>query len=484
MTGINLKASAKVVGWLLILEAAMLLMPAAVSLIYGGRDFLPFILAAGITAFSGVAVSWPLHRVKIQLRRREGYLLTAIVWVLFSLFGMIPFLLCDHPLSVADAYFETMSGFTTTGATVISDVESCSHAILFWRALMQWLGGLGIVLFLLALLPALNQSGGITMYNAETTGITHDKLHPRIRQTAGSLWQLYGILTVMLIFLLWLGPMDIFDAVCQSLAAISTGGFSTRNSSIAAWNSSYVNAVITLFMFVAGVNFVLLYGAIHGRARDLFRNDVFRSYLGIVLGAFLIISIFNMAACHDFSLPAILFLPMFHVVSAVTSTGFSAADFSLWGPVALQVTLLLMAVGACAGSTTGGLKVDRIVALFRNLHRQIRLTLYPNHVIDLEVGGKRFSYSQLAAVSAVFTLFLIVILTITLILASQDMTLADALFATVSCVGNNGLGHGATASGFGDISPCGKWLLSAGMLLGRLEFFTVIAILTPAFWRK
>ncbi|MDE6217719.1 MAG: TrkH family potassium uptake protein, partial [Muribaculaceae bacterium] len=293
MTGINLKASAKVVGWLLILEAAMLLMPAAVSLIYGGRDFLPFILAAAITAFSGVAVSWPLHRVKIQLRRREGYLLTAIVWVLFSLFGMIPFLLCDHPLSVADAYFETMSGFTTTGATVISDVESYSHAILFWRALMQWLGGLGIVLFLLALLPALNQSGGITMYNAETTGITHDKLHPRIRQTAGSLWQLYGILTVMLIFLLWLGPMDIFDAVCQSLAAISTGGFSTRNSSIAAWNSSYVNAVITLFMFVAGVNFVLLYGAVHGRARDLFRNDVFRSYLGIVLGAFLLLSIVN-----------------------------------------------------------------------------------------------------------------------------------------------------------------------------------------------
>lgn len=485
MSGVRLQSVAKISGWLLLFEGMLLCVPCVVGILYGESDWSAFAIAAAAAVAIGALLSYVTRHAKTKLHRREGYLLTSTVWILFSGFGMIPFLLCSHPLDVASAFFETMSGFTTTGASVIVNVESQSHSVLLWRALTQWIGGLGIVLFLLALLPALNQAGGLSVYNAETTGITHDKIHPRIRQTAASLWKIYVTLTLTMTALLWLGPMNFFDSLCQSMTAMSTGGFSTRNASIAAWHSDYVTAVITVFMFVAGVNFILLYGVWRGDWHSLWRSDVFRAYLGITIVAYLIFMAIILIGDKSYSLADVFLNPMFHIVSALTSTGFSiSSDYTAWGSLGVGLTLILMILGACAGSTTGGLKIDRVVVLSKNIKRQIHMSLFPNHLVAIEVGGKQVDARNMASVTALLAMYLIAISGGTLLMAAQGRNLIDAFFTTVSCVSNNGLGYGITGAGFGDLSAITKWVMAGLMLIGRLEFFTVITLFSAAFWRR
>lgn len=483
-TDVSFRSIAKISGWLLLFEGVLLCVPCLTGVIYRESDWSAFAVAAVAAIAAGLSLCIPLRHVKTRLRRREGYLLTSLVWVLFSFFGMIPFMISSQPLDAASAFFETMSGFTTTGASVIADVEAQSHAVLLWRALTQWIGGLGIVLFLLALLPALNQAGGISVYNAETTGITHDKLHPRIRQTAASLWKIYLVLTSAMILLLWAGPMNFFDSLCQSMSAMSTGGFSTRNAGIAAWNSDYVTVVITVFMFVAGVNFVLLYSVWRGDRRSLWRNDVFRTYLGVVAVTYLFFLLSLLLHHQGSNISDLLLKPLFHIVSALTSTGFGIADYAKWGPLCVGLTILLMIFGACAGSTTGGLKIDRIVVLYKNIKRQTHMSLFPNHLVAIEVGGRQVESRNLASVTALLAMYLIALSAGTLLMTAQGRDLVDAFFATVSCVGNNGLGYGITGAGFGDLSAVTKWAMSGLMLIGRLEFFTVITLFTASFWRR
>ena len=262
---------------------------------------------------AGGIVSLATRQVNTTIHRREGFILTAIIWVVFGIFGMVPFMTSDSPLSATDAMFETISGFTTTGASVIPDVEQQSHGILFWRALTQWIGGLGIILFMLAVIPEFNKSVGISMFNAEATGITHDKLHPRIRQTALSLWGIYMIITVISSILLWAGPMNLFDSVCQTFAAIATGGFSTHNQGISYWDSNYVMAVLSLVMFVAGLNFVLLYAIYRNGIRKLYDNDVAKTFSVIVLTSFLLLVFSAILRGDDFNIRNYLFIPLFLV---------------------------------------------------------------------------------------------------------------------------------------------------------------------------
>ena len=281
----------RVCGWLLLLEALFLLLPMCVSLAYGEDDWWTFLAAAVSAGAVGGGAAYFLRGCPSRLNRLDAFLLTTMVWVLFSGFGMIPFMAGSLGADAAGAFFETMSGFTTTGATVIADVESQTRGLLFWRSLIQWIGGLGIVLFILAVLPALNRDGGISMFNAEMTGISHDKLHPRIRQTAKSLWEVYGVLTAVLALLLWLGPMDFFDSVCQSMTTMSTGGFSTRNDSIAGFGSRYVAAAVTLFMLVGGVNFTLIYNMSRGDFSSLRRNTVVKVYAGTVAAIYAVLAV-------------------------------------------------------------------------------------------------------------------------------------------------------------------------------------------------
>ncbi len=476
----------KVMGHLLIVLAIMLLLPLVVEICEGGREWPGFVIAIGICVVGGGVLSRTLRFRRIHIGRREGFMLVNLVWIIYSAIGMIPFMMSEAHLGLSDAFFETMSGFTTTGATTIADVESLSKGVLLWRSMTQWIGGLGIILFMLAILPSLNENGGVPMFNAETTGITHDKLHPQIRHTAATLWIVYIGLTVALILLLWAGPMSFYDSVCQAFTTIATGGFSTRNAGIEFWNSNYVYVVMTIFMFFGGVNFALIYLFCKGHFAHLLKNDVFIAYVVIILTCYaaILVSLLLQGAAPD--LTEAVVKPMFHVVSAITTTGFGLSGFSSWGPFCLLVTIILMFAGGCAGSTAGGMKVDRLLATRQNLANHIKRSLYPNRVYTVKVNGNIVPPERLGKVHAFILLYLLLILAGTLLLSAYGYDLVDSFFAVISCIGDNGLGYGVTgeAGGYHNLPDLSKWVLSLIMLAGRLELFSVFVFFVAPFWKK
>ena len=370
--------------------------------------------------------------------------------------------------------------------SVIPDVEQQSHGILFWRALTQWIGGLGIILFMLAVIPEFNKSVGISMFNAEATGITHDKLHPRIRQTALSLWGIYMIITVISSILLWAGPMNLFDSVCQTFAAIATGGFSTHNQGISYWDSNYVMAVLSLVMFVAGLNFVLLYAIYRNGIRKLYDNDVAKTFSVIVLTSFLLLVFSAILRGDDFNIRNYLFNPLFHVISAITSTGFSINEAEGWGPFSLFLTIMLMLCGACAGSTSGGIKVDRFIVMGKNLINEVKKTVFPKRIYVVNLNGSFLQNSLVSRVSAFMTIYIFAVMTATAVITLFGYSFTDSIFMVSSCIGCNGLGFGATGveGSYAFLPAVVKWLLVFMMLVGRLELFTFMVLLLPSFWKK
>lgn len=485
-TTLQIGSIVNILGRLALIDAVVLLLPMTVSLVYGESDWICFLAAAVSAAASGGIASWLTRRVRGPVRAREGFIITALVWVVFGLFGIIPLMTCSNPLDFTDAMFEIISGYTTTGASVISDVEAMSHGVLFWRALSQWIGGLGIILFMLALLPEFNKAVGISMFNAEATGITHDKLHPRIRQTALSIWGVYVTLTAVSVLLLWIGPMDLFDSVCQTFAAIATGGFTTRNDGLMWWNSEYVLWVMTAVMFVAGLNFLLMFNLYKGHVREFFGNTVLRAFAGITVCAYLFLLLSALIRGEASGIDGLLTYPLFHVVSAITSTGFSVAGAESWGPASLFVTIVLMICGACAGSTTGGLKIDRLIVLWQNLRNETRVTAFPKRTYVVRLNGSALDNSLLSRVSAFVSIYLLVIVILTVIVTLYGYSLDDSVFMVCSAVGCNGLGYGVTgvSGGYGLLPDGIKWLLTCAMLLGRLELFTYLVLFIPGFWRR
>ena len=481
---INLLIILRLLGLLLMIEAAFMLVPLAVCYIYDEFETAKsFLLSIAITAGIGMALSFLIPKKHNDMGRREGLLITSLTWVFFSIFGTLPFILGDTKLSFSDSFFETMSGFTTTGVSTIASVEVVSHGILMWRAITHFIGGMGIILFTLAVIPMLNKQSGIQLFNAEVTGITHDKLRPRISHTAKSLWAVYLALNLLLIVLLWIGPMNLFDAVCHSFSAIATGGFSTKDDSIMGYGP-YVKIVLSVFMFLAGVNFALLYRAARGDIRSLYKNDTFRWFAGILLTAYLLI-VAVLFAFDEYSDYTNLFVDtLFQTTSAITSTGYIGTNLNAWHGMAILIITIVILIGSCAGSTTGGLKVDRFVLLAKNLKNEIYKILHPNAIIPVRVNGKVLSYDLITKAGAFFIIYIIAIAIGTFILIGTGEEIYDAFFAVASCISNNGLGYGSTSVSFADITPFGKWTLSTLMLLGRLELFTVIILFTKAFWSK
>ena len=476
----------KVLGQLLMVEAVFMLIPLIACLIYGENDWSVFALALALTLAIGGAMNYCLKPKNKLLRRRDGLLLASVAWVAFSFFGMLPLMWNNTPLTVSEAFFEAMSGFTTTGATVIRDVEQCSHGILLWRALTQWIGGLGIILFTLTFIPSLNNSGSLMMFHAEATGITHDKLGARIAYTAKILWALYSVLTILLIVLLWVGPMDLFDSTCHAFSAISTGGFSTRNQSIADFDSGYIKSVLTLFMFIGGVSFSQIIIAAKSSWRLLWRNEVFITYVSIV-GLFFVMMVFSIVhGGHYNGWQSVTIDPVFHIVSALTSTGYSAGNWEGWGILVLTLTLFMMYVGACAGSTTGGVKVDRLLYLLKNLRLVVKRYMRPRLMQSVSVSGKPIEPEMAGEIIAFIFVYTIFIAVGGVMLVAQGFPIVDAFFSSVSCVSNNGLGAGITGvTGSYDFLPdSGKWVMSFLMLAGRLEIITLLTLFTPGFWRK
>lgn len=477
----------RVMGWLVMIEGAFMLVPLFTALIYAEKDLEAFAAGTAITAVTGACMTFLSRPRRSEMGKREGFLLTALVWVVFSVFGMIPFIISDVPLNVSEAFFEAMSGFTTTGVSVMQDIDNISRALHIWRSLMQWIGGMGIILFTLAVLPMLNSSGGMQMFNAEVTGITHDKIRPRISQTAKMLWLIYIGFTALLIFLLWLGPMSLFESVCHAFGAISTGGYSTNDQGVSAWHDyAYVKIVLIVFMFIGGVNFGLIYRTLRGEYNALRKNDVFRTYvmiIGLMLVLF-VITIISRGQVTDWQ--AVTLDPLFQIVSTITSTGFTVSNFESWGPFVLSLTFVMMFFGSCAGSTSGGAKIDRVLYLFKNAHNELYRSLYPNAILAVKINGRVVNPDLVNKVIAFLCIYMLLVVAGGLSLTLFGVPLVDAFFSSFSCISNTGLGAGVTGYGNSyDILPdATKWILSALMLIGRLEIFTVLVLLTPAFWRR
>ena len=483
---INFPRQLTLLGQLLLFEAFFMTVPLIVCICNGETDWLPFLCTIGVTTFTGFLLKYSIKPKSDNLGRKDGAMITCIVWILFSLFGMLPFIFGSSHLNISEGFFETMSGFTTTGATVIRNVEECSMGLVLWRAMTQWIGGLGIVLFTLAIIPSLNNSKGIFMFHAEVSGITHDKIGARIANTAKVLWLLYGAITLILIFLLWIGPMNFFESVCHAFAAISTGGYSTMNDSIAAFDSFYIKLVLSVFMFIGGVNFGLIYAAVRGYFKQLWKNDVLRFFVLLIFINYILtlISIFHSGNYSNWQ--SLTIDPIFHIVSAMTSTGFGAGNFESWGELSLVLTIIMMYFGACAGSTTGGAKLDRLVYLIKNFKNEVKRSVSPRSINSIRVNDQIITPEHTNEIIAFLLIYTALILLGGVLLAALDFPIVDAFFSSISCVSNNGLGSGVTGvSGSYDFLPnIGKWVMSFLMLAGRLEIFALIMLITPAFWKK
>lgn len=487
LNGLNIAAVVRTLGILVLFEAAFMLVPMVIALIAGE---IGAVRAFGVSAIVTALCGWIAYRYinpsSRDMGRRESVLLTASVWIVFSLFGQIPYMLAPSThLSFSAAFFEAMSGFTTTGASLVESTDNLSFAVHIWRCLSQWIGGLGIIIFTLALLPMLNSSGGMQMYNAEQNKIAGDKIRPRISSTARRLWMVYGMLTLCLFLLLWAGPMTAFQAACHAMSTMSTGGFSTSSAGINIFNSVYVKVVITLFMFLGGVNFALVYRASTGQHHAVFSNETFITYCRVIATAS-VLFIFGILLNGAYSgWESVTVDPVFQVVSLVTSTGFMLSDFRLWGPSVLYIGLLLIFIGGCAGSTSGGAKIDRVVYLLKFLRNEVKRTLRPNSVVAVRVSGRTIPMDRINNVVAFLCLYVLIIIAGGLALTFLGVPMSDAFISAFAAIGNNSLSTADSMIGcdYMQLNAAGHYVLSLLMLTGRLELFTILILFTRTFWR-
>ena len=483
-----------ILGILIIMESFFLLLSMAVAIFYGEKGWLCFLLTAlGTIALGSFCIFLSRKGDSRRMRRADNFLIVALSWIVFSLVGMVPFLWLTD-MNVSSAFFETMSGFTTTGATCIQEIDSLPKALLFWRAITQWIGGLGIVVFSFALIPVYEMKSS-NIYSAEVTGLGLDKLRPKIGATARRVLLIYLILTGACAFLYWLGPMGLYDAVCHSFTTIATGGFSTHTQSIAYFHSSYIEYVASLFMIVSSINFSLYYYMSIGRSRVLFTNEEVRMFLGYIAVAVVVFMLLFYFAPVPESAQDLLpkgfeetfRSALFHVSTVATSTGFSAQkfDYVAWGASFWMPTVVIMAIGACAGSTAGGIKVIRIIICAKSAFNELVQMLHPRAVLGVRVG-KQIVPDQ--KVRQALTFIFIYILLVVIAMTCYSLLGADvdtALGSSISMLSNVGPATGATgpASTFANVPASGKWLMSAYMLIGRLEIFTVLFLLMPNYWK-
>lgn len=460
-----------------------MLLPIPFSLYYGDADTTALLGSAGITFAAGFII----HRfteLRHELRAKEGFAVVTLGWLIFSLFGSLPFMLSGAIPSLTDAFFETMSGFTTTGATILTDIEAVPHGILFWRSLTHWIGGMGIIVMSLAILPFLGV-GGMQLFKAEVPGPTADKLTPRVTQTAKILWGVYVLISAAEAVLLLFGGMSLFDALTHTFGTMATGGYSTRNTSVAAFDSAYIDYVIVLFMILAGANFSLHYRFLRGHTSIYWFNKEFRYFLGIILGATFFIGIDTFETQYHNLADTVRFT-LFQVVSIVTTTGFGTADYEKWSYGSQFILLMLMFIGGCAGSTGGGMKVVRVYLLVKVMLNEIIHLIHPHAVLPVRANNQVVPSTVTKNVLAFFVLSMLTFSGGTLIMAAMGLDILTALGATAATLWNigPGLGEVGPTDNYAFVPAVGKWVLSMLMLMGRLEIFTVAVLLSPAYWRK
>ena len=477
---------ARVLGFILCLEAVFLSISAGVSFAYKDWDMSHLLISGFISLVFGITLILlgPKQKAK-NVGKREGFLTVSVSWLVFSLFGMIPFISSGMIPSVTDAFFETMSGLTTTGSSILTDVESFPKGLLFWRSLLQWIGGMGMILFSLALLPLLG-GGAAQLYDAEATGITHDRFRPRIGQVAKRLWGIYLGMTATLLLLLYLGPMEFFDALCHSLTTMATGGFSTKQNSIAYWDSAYIDYIICFFMLIGSINFALIYFFFKGRWKRVGRDEELRWYLIVIAVVTLVIMPYLVYDMHVQDYGASFRAALFQVISVISTTGYATADYVAWGPFYWVVFLLLMVVCGCASSTSGGMKMIRFVVLAKNAGNEFKKQLHPRAILPVRINGSTLSNSVVQRTMSFVFLYMTIILVSWVFFTVTGMSFDESLGAAVTAISNAGPGLGdvGPSSSFSDIPTISKWYMALLMLVGRLELFTVLILFTPGFWRK
>lgn len=472
-------------GILLLMFSTTLLPPIVVSLFYNDGAIKAFVVAFGITIITGLTLWLPVEHKRRDIRVRDGFLIVTLFWALLALFGALPFFIAERPhMMFTDAFFESISGLTTTGATVVKGIDQLPESIRYYRQQLQWLGGMGIVVLAVAVMPMLGV-GGMQLYRAETPGpIKNTKLTPRITETAKALWYIYLGLTVACALAYWWAGMNVFDSIGHSFSTIAIGGFSTHDLSFGYFNNPAVDAVAVVFMLLAGINFALHFHSWNTRSlRPYFADTEVRAYLGIVLVT-VGISVTVLVTMDIFAnWGEALQHGVFQAVSIATTTGFTTTGYHWW-PLSLPVLLLSASfIGGCASSTAGGMKVIRALLLYKQGMREIYRLIHPDQLIPLKVGGKPMGDQVISAVWAFFFLYVFSFVVLSLVMSATGVDLVTAYSSVAACLNNLGPGLGDVSLNYASLSQTGKWVLCFAMLLGRLELFTLVVLLTPTFWR-
>ncbi len=474
---------AKTIGYILIFEAVMFLPPIIVGAIYQESSAIYFVGMMVLTLLIGAVLSLGTKPAK-KIRAKEAVVIVAGGWLAVAFFGALPFYLSGAIPSLMDAFFETVSGLTTTGATVIEDIESLDRTLLFWRSFTHWLGGMGILVLALAVLPSLGL-GSIRVFRAETPGPVSEKLAPKMRQTAVILYTAYLGMTLLQTGLLLLGGLTLYEALVHTFGTVGTGGFSIYNDSIGAYSSGYVQWIIAVFMVAAGVNFSLYYAAYRKRPRELFGNEELRFYL-LIIGASTLFVFFNIQNATGLPLWTSLRHAFFQVSSIVTTTGYTTVDYELWPAFSQNVLFFLMFVGGCAGSTGGSMKVIRLLVMIRVVKHEVLRILHPRAVMPVRVQKHTLDQEVMTSVVAFYMLYILIISFGAVMLSLEGLDLVSSISTVAATLGNIGPGFGVVGplQNYASFSDPAKGLLSLFMLMGRLELFTVFILMTPDFWSR
>jgi len=474
----------RITGALIFFLGLTMILPLLFSLYYRDGDLPALILSAAITTGTGASLFLIFRGTNQEISSREGFAIVALGWALAAFFGSLPYMLGGVLPSFVEAYFEATSGFTTTGATVLDPIEGAPRGILFWRSLTHWLGGMGIIVLSIAILPFLG-IGGMQLFKAEVPGPVADKLKPRIAETAKILWKVYILISGAETALLMAGGMDLFEALCHTFGTMATGGFSTRNISIGSYDKAYFDGVIVVFMILAGTNFSLHYQALTGDFRTFYRNSEVRFYWATLAGAMLLVTLVLRVQIYD-TLGAAFRYASFQVTSIMTTTGYTTADFENW-PSFVQYTLVvLMFIGGSAGSTGGGMKCVRILLLLKQGRRELSRLIHPHGVIPVRLGGKVVPDGIIQSVWGFFFLFILVFILASVAMSLLGLDIITAFVSVAATINNIGPGLGAVGpmDNYTSIPLIGKWILIFCMLIGRLELYTIIVLLVPEFWRR
>ncbi len=476
----------KIIGILLFVLGLSMTVPLAVSLYFGDGAYKGHGTAMGVTVAMGALLVYVSAKAQehTHINQKEGMAVVALGWFSVGLFGALPFYLAPDFTTYTDAFFESVSGFTTTGSSVMTHIEGAAPSLLLWRSLIQWLGGMGIIVLSLAILPFLGV-GGMQLYKAEVPSPVPDKLAPRLSESAKILWMVYAGMTLILGGLLYFGGMPLFESVCHALTTLPTGGFSPKNASIAHYNSAYFDYVITAFMILAGINFSLHYQLIKGRPLAFWRDSECRFFLGLVILLTILVTFNTLGPVYP-TLESAFRFAAFQVASIITTTGFATADYEHYPGFSQAILFFLMFMGASAGSTGGGMKCARIMVCCKYCYRELFKLIHPRSISHIKVNNAIISEDLLRSILGFLALYILTFVIATLILASMGVDILTALGATASCIGNIGPGFGTVgpAENFAHLPQLGKWLLSWCMLAGRLEIYTVIILLVPEFWKK